>query len=155
MHTISPIINEQLKALCEGDLPAVTLLSNASALLMEEVSGLNWAGFYLTKGETLYLGPFQGKVACMVIPYGKGVCGTAAITDTVQRVDDVHTYPGHIACDSASNSELVIPMHDASGKVIGVLDLDSTHFSRFSEEDQAVLEEFVSILTAALPEINL
>lgn len=155
MHTISPIINEQLKALCEGDLPAVTLLSNASALLMEEVSGLNWAGFYLTRGETLYLGPFQGKVACMVIPYGKGVCGTAAITDTVQRVDDVHTYPGHIACDSASNSELVIPMHDASGKVIGVLDLDSTHFSRFSVEDQAVLEEFVKILTAVLPKITL
>ena len=90
MHTISPIINEQLKALCEGDLPAVTLLSNASALLMEEVSGLNWAGFYLTKGETLYLGPFQGKVACMVIPYGKGVCGTAAITDAVQRYPYIH-----------------------------------------------------------------
>ena len=155
MHTISPILNEQLKALCEGDLPAITLLSNASALLMEEVSGLNWAGFYLTKGKTLYLGPFQGKIACMMIPYGKGVCGTGAVTDTVQRVDDVHTYPGHIACDSASNSELVIPMHDTSGKVIGVLDLDSTHFSRFSAEDQAILEEFVKILTAALPEFSL
>ena len=145
MHTISPIINEQLKALCEGDLPAVTLLSNASALLMEEVSGLNWAGFYLTKGETLYLGTFQGKVACMVIPYGKGVCGTAAITDTVQRVDDVHTYPGHIACDSASNSEVVVPLH-RNGEVVAVLDIDSPTKGRFTQEDADGLAQVGKLL---------
>ena len=149
MHTIFPILNEQLKALCEGDLPAVTLLSNASALLMEEVSGLNWAGFYLTKGETLYLGPFQGKVACMVIPYGKGVCGTAAITDTVQRVDDVHTYPGHIACDSASRSEIVLPLH-LGAEIYGVLDIDSPRESRFSAADQEGLVRVCKILEKML-----
>lgn len=150
MHTISPLIHQQLKALSEGELPAVTILSNASALLMEAVTGLNWAGFYLSKGKTLYLGPFQGKAACTVIPYGKGVCGTAAVTDTTQRVEDVHRFPGHIACDSASNSELVIPIHGDSGKVIGVLDLDSIHLGRFSAEDQKTLEKFVSLLEELL-----
>lgn len=109
------------------------------------LNGLNWAGFYLLEGDTLVLGPFQGKPACIEIPVGQGVCGTAVAEDKTQLVRDVHQFPGHIACDSASNSEIVVPIH-VDGQVVGVLDLDSPHIGRFTEEDQAGLEEFVRIL---------
>lgn len=151
--TRSELLLAQLEALCETaqPLPAVTLLSNAAALLMDAVADLNWAGIYLSDGRTLYLGPFQGKPACTVIAYGKGVCGTAAAENKTQRVENVHLFAGHIACDSASNSELVIPLHSETGEVIGVLDLDSTHIGRFSPEDQQLLEQFCRVLEHYLP----
>lgn len=112
-------------------------MSNLSALLMTSLPDLNWAGFYLMRDGRLTVGPFQGKPACIHITLGKGVCGTAAQTDSVQRVPDVHEFPGHIACDSASNSEIVLPVHRREdGTVAAVLDLDSTLFARFCEEDE-------------------
>ena len=139
----------QLQALTEDERYFIPNLANASALIYENLPDLNWAGFYLTNPANevpeLVLGPFQGKTACIRIPWGKGVCGTAAKTDSVQRIDDVHQFPGHIACDSASNSEIVIPIH-AGGKVVGVLDIDSPVFSRFSEEDEKGLTALVHIL---------
>jgi len=108
------------------------------------VDDLNWAGFYLNRNEQLVLGPFQGQVACVRIPFSKGVCGAAAATRQTQRVEDVHAFPGHIACDSASNSELVIPLVK-DGRLIGVLDLDSPKLARFSEADQVGLERLVAI----------
>ncbi len=110
-------------------------LSNVSAILNMELGDINWVGFYLTEGDQLVLGPFQGKPACVRINWGKGVCGTAAATNTVQRIKDVHQFEGHIACDAASNSEIVIPF-SINGKVAGVLDIDSPNFDRFSETDQ-------------------
>ena len=138
-------LNEQLAALVDGIPYPIANLANASALLYDTLPGLNWAGFYLTEGGRLVLGPFQGKPACIVIPYGRGVCGTAAAENRTVRVPDVHAFPGHIACDSASNSEIVIPLRKA-GQVIGVLDIDSPHFDRFSPEDQSGLEAFAAIL---------
>ena len=121
---------------------ALPLLSNASALIYENMKDLNWAGFYLVRNDALLLGPFQGKVACVNIAKGKGVCGTAYATDETQLVKNVHEFPGHIACDSASNSEIVVPIHH-EGKVVAVLDIDSPLLSRFDEEDQKGLESFV------------
>ena len=115
-------------------------LANASALLNQGLKEINWVGFYLMEGETLILGPFQGKPACTEIQVGKGVCGTAVERDAVVRVEDVHQFPGHIACDSESNSEIVIPLIKGN-QLYGVLDLDSTSFSRFSKEDQIIFEE--------------
>ncbi len=138
---------EQLKSLTEGEDDIISNLSNASALINETLPDLNWAGFYLMKDGRLQLGPFQGKTACLRIPLGKGVCGTAAAKDETQLVKDVHEFPGHIACDSASNSEIVVPMHK-DGKVFGVLDIDSPSLNRFTEEDKTGLEEFVKILEA-------
>ena len=138
---------EQLKSLTEGEDDIISNLSNASALINETLPDLNWAGFYLMKDGRLQLGPFQGKTACLRIPLGKGVCGTAAAKDETQLVKDVHEFPGHIACDSASNSEIVVPMHK-DGKVFGVLDIDSPSLNRFTEEDKAGLEEFVKVLEA-------
>ena len=106
---------------------------------------LNWLGFYILENDSLVLGPFQGKIACSKIRVGKGVCGTAVAKNQTQRVADVHQFPGHIACDSASNSEIVVPIH-AEGTIVGVLDIDSPVFERFDEEDQMGLEEFVKIL---------
>ena len=120
-------------------------LANTSALIWEYMDDLNWAGFYLMQDGKLVLGPFQGKVACTEIEVGSGVCGTAVATGKTQLVADVHLFEGHIACDSASNSEIVVPMH-RSGEVFGVLDIDSPVFSRFTEEDREGLEEFVRIL---------
>ena len=128
----------QTEALTEGCRHKVANLANVSALIWQEMDRINWAGFYLMENGVLVLGPFQGKPACIEIPVGKGVCGTAAEQDRPQRVDDVHRFPGHIACDSASLSELVIPLH-AGGRVIGVLDIDSPDLDRFSEEDEAGL----------------
>ena len=142
-------INEMIASITEGIPYTMTNLANASALLNEMLEDINWVGFYTIKEGRLVLGPFQGKVACTIIPIGKGVCGTAVAEDKIQLVPDVHKFPGHIACDSASNSEIVIPMH-RKGAVFGVLDIDSPLFGRFTEEDRAGLEEFVRILEKAL-----
>ncbi|MCR5095651.1 MAG: GAF domain-containing protein [Erysipelotrichaceae bacterium] len=136
----------QLKSLSETSPNYIPLLSNASAVIFENMEDLNWAGFYLVDDkDELLLGPFQGKSACVIIPKGKGVCGTAFVEDAVQRVDDVHQFKGHIACDSASNSEIVIPIH-YKGKVTAVLDIDSPLFARFSEADEEGLKDLVKAL---------
>ena len=139
------LLCEQLRSLGESERHWLPLLSNASALLFEALPGLNWAGFYLLEGGSLLLGPFQGKPACIRIPLGRGVCGTAAARDETQRVADVHAFPGHIACDCASNAEIVVPLH-REGRVVGVLDLDSPLPDRFSAEDQAGLEAFARVI---------
>ena len=123
----------------------ITLYANLSALIYDSLENLNWAGFYLMREGELQLGPFQGKVACTRIPVGKGVCGTAVAKNEIIRVEDVHLFPGHIACDSASESEIVIPIHK-NGKVVGVLDLDSPLKNRFTEEDEAGLKRIVAAL---------
>ena len=132
------------------DIPyEIANLANASALLWQALPDINWAGFYKMVDGILVLYPFQGKTACVRIEVGKGVCGTAVAENRTQLVADVHQFPGHIACDSASNSEIVIPIH-VDGKVWGVLDIDSPYLNRFTEEDQAGLEEFVRILEQIL-----
>ena len=143
------MLNKKLEALIEGVPHLISNLANASALLYEELPELNWAGFYLLEGEKLVLGPFQGKTACIEIPLGRGVCGTAAQQDKTQLVPNVHEFPGHIACDGASNSEIVVPLH-VNGRLFGVLDIDSPKFSRFSEEDREGLEAFARILEKEL-----
>ena len=142
------LLCEQLRALAESERHWLPLLANASALLYESLSELNWAGFYLIEGGSLMLGPFQGKPACIRIPLGKGVCGTAAAGDRTLRVADVHSFPGHIACDCASNAEIVVPLHHG-GRVIGVLDIDSPAADRFTPEDQAGLEAFARAIEEA------
>lgn len=142
------LLNDTLASLIDGVPYPIANLSNASALLYETLPDLNWAGFYLMQDGKLVLGPFQGKPACIEIPVGKGVCGTAAQLKKPVRVPDVHQFPGHIACDSASASELVIPICK-NGEVVGVLDLDSPHKDRFSKEDEKGLSEFVSVLERA------
>ena len=138
-------LTEQLAALVDAEWPMVSNLANAAALLYERLDRLNWAGFYLKDHHVLWLGPFQGKTACVRIAEGNGVCGTALQTDSVQRVEDVHAFPGHIACDAASRSEIVLPLHK-NGEVIGVLDIDSPEVGRFSAEDEEGLREVVRIL---------
>ena len=139
----------QLAALVDGIPYEVANLANASALLWQEMSGINWVGFYKMEDSALILGPFQGKPACIRIPVGRGVCGTAVAEDKVQLVYNVHDFPGHIACDSASNSEIVLPIH-VNGQIWGVLDIDSPHIGRFTEEDHAGLQRIVAILEKAL-----
>ena len=139
------LLIQQLKALAEDEPYYIPVLSNASALINENLEDLNWAGFYLMNNGSLLLGPFQGKVACIRIALGKGVCGTAAGNDETLVVPNVHEFPGHIACDCASNSEIVVPIHK-DGKVVGVLDIDSPSLDRFSEEDKLGLEKFVKAL---------
>ena len=139
----------QLESLSEGVSWDITLLSNASALIWDSLSDINWAGFYLMKDGRLLLGPFQGKPACTVIEVGKGVCGTAVAEDSTQLVMNVHEFPGHIACDSASNSEIVIPVH-VRGEIFGVLDIDSPLLARFDETDREGLEAAVHVLESAL-----
>lgn len=138
-------LNAQLQALTEGVPHPIANLANASALLWQSLPELNWAGFYLLEGKKLVLGPFQGKTACIEIPLGRGVCGTAAAEDRTLVVEDVHCFRGHIACDSASASEIVVPLH-REGRVVAVLDLDSPHKGRFNEADRAGLEAFAAIL---------
>ena len=142
------LISKEIEALTSDVSDLIANLSNVSALLNTELTDINWVGFYLLKDDKLILGPFQGKPACVTISLGKGVCGTAVSTDSLQLVKDVHTFPGHIACDSASNSEIVLPLHDKTGKVVAVLDIDSPTLGRFSEADgdgilllQPVLED--------------
>ncbi|MCY1690328.1 GAF domain-containing protein [Exiguobacterium sp. SL14] len=141
------MLSKQLDALLMGEDNQVANLSNASALLNQFLDRINWVGFYLTDTEQnqLVLGPFQGLPACVRIPFGRGVCGTSAREQTTQRIEDVHQFPGHIACDAASNSEIVIPLVK-DGQTIGVLDIDSPEFNRFDEVDQAGLEAFCTTL---------
>ena len=142
-------VAQRLVALTAGVPYETANLANASALLWQYMADINWVGFYKMTEEILVLGPFQGKPACVRIPVGKGVCGTAVAVDRVQLVYDVHDFPGHIACDSASNSEIVLPIH-VDGKVWGVLDIDSPFVGRFTEEDQAGLEKIVAVLERIL-----
>ena len=139
----------QLKALTEDVENEISNLSNASALLWQELGDINWVGFYKMEGGVLVLYPFQGKPACTKISVGKGVCGTAVAENRTQLVPDVHQFPGHIACDCASNSEIVVPIH-VGGEVWGVLDIDSPSLNRFTEEDKVGLEAFVKILEQVL-----
>lgn len=134
-----------LKSLLENEHDRIANMANASALLYEYLEEVNWAGFYLYKNDELILGPFQGKVACMHIPMKKGVCGQAADQRKILRIANVHEFPTHIACDSASNSEIVIPLLQKN-TLLGVLDIDSTAFDRFDETDQTYLSAFVDIL---------
>ena len=135
----------QIRALTDGITHPIANLANTAALLWQGMPGINWCGFYLMDEGALMLGPFCGLPACIRIPLGRGVCGTAAQKDEIQRVHDVHDFPGHIACDSASNSEIVIPIH-FGGRVIGVLDIDSPMIGRFDETDQEKLMEIVQLL---------
>jgi len=139
------LLAEQAKEFAKGCDWDITLYANISALLYDALDNLNWAGFYLMRDGELALGPFQGKTACMKIKVGKGVCGTAVQEDRTIRVDDVHLFKGHIACDSASASEIVIPIHK-DGRIIGVLDIDSPIKSRFSKEDEAGLLQIVHVI---------
>lgn len=136
------LLRKQLVALLEDETNRIANLSNASALLNQFFDRVNWVGFYLTEGNELVLGPFQGLPACVRIPYGKGVCGTSASEKKTLRVEDVHQFPGHIACDAASQSEIVVPIIK-NGEVIGVLDIDSPEKNRFDAIDQENLEQFV------------
>lgn len=142
-----------LAALSSGEYNFIATLSNASALIYERLENVNWAGFYLIDGDTLVLAPFQGKLACVRIPVGKGVCGTAYAKNEVQRVADVHAFAGHIACDAASNAEIVLPL-EVNGQVIGVLDIDSTVYDRFDKEDETGLKSVVYALCRHLAECD-
>lgn len=139
----------QLESLSEGVTWDITVLANAAALFWDSLEDINWAGFYLMKDGKLVLGPFQGKPACTVIEAGKGVCGAAAAENRTQLVKNVHEFPGHIACDSASNSEIVVPLH-AGDSLYGVLDIDSPLFARFTEKDKDGLEAFAQVLETAI-----
>ena len=142
-------LTAQARSLLEGERDMIANMANISALLFNQMDDVNWAGFYLYKEDQLVLGPFQGQPACIRIPMGKGVCGTAAATNTVQRIEDVHQFEGHIACDAASNSEIVIPIV-VNNQLIGVLDIDSPNRSRFTAEDEAGLCEIVGVLSRTL-----
>ena len=142
-------LNQRLRSLTEDVPYEIANLANAAALLWEMLPDINWAGFYKMVDGALVLYPFQGKTACIRIPVGRGVCGTAVAEDRTQLVPDVHVFAGHIACDSASNSEIVVPIH-VNGEIWGVLDIDSPHLERFTEEDQAGLEQFVKTLETIL-----
>ena len=145
MMTDYKLLAAQIKALAADEPNYIPVMSNASALLYDNMEDLNWAGFYLMNKGSLMLGPFQGKVACIRIEVGKGVCGTAVAEDKTQLVKNVHEFPGHIACDSASNSEIVVPIH-RGGEVVAVLDIDSPSLNRFDEADREGLELFVHTL---------
>lgn len=144
-HAFYELMLMQLQALLEGEKNPIAILSNASALLNECLEQINWVGFYLMKKGELLLGPFQGKVACMHIAVGRGVCGTAVSENKTQLVKDVHAFPGHIACDSASRSEIVIPIRKGN-EIMGVLDIDSPILSRFDEIDAMYLEKCVNVI---------
>ncbi|CPR20519.1 GAF domain-containing protein [Brenneria goodwinii] len=140
-----------LSSLIAGENRFITILSNSSALLFERLDEVNWAGFYLLEQDSLFLGPFQGRVACVRIPVGKGVCGRAIAENQIQRIGDVHAFPGHIACDAASNAEIVLPL-TVNGRTIGVLDIDSTVYQRFDADDEEGLKAVVATLCAQLEE---
>lgn len=145
------LVIKQLTALIEDEPNTIANLANASALLNQFLENINWVGFYITEGEQLVLGPFQGLPACVRIPFGKGVCGTSAQNRETLRVADVHLFPGHIACDAASASEIVVPMIK-NNKVLGVLDIDSPQKDRFDEIDQEYLEKIVEVLVSYMNE---
>ena len=138
------LLSAQLESLLADERDFIANSAQFSAFLFSQLGDLNWAGFYLNRNEELVLGPFQGQIACVRIPFGRGVCGAAASSRQTQRVDDVHAFPGHIACDSASNSELVVPLVK-DGTLIGVLDLDSPSLARFTPQDQAGIEQLAAI----------
>jgi len=142
-------LQSALDGLTADEPDAIANMANAAALLWEYLPDLNWAGFYRNVGGELVLGPFQGKAACIRIPFGSGVCGTAATTRETQLVEDVHAFPGHIACDAASASEIVVPII-VDGELLGVLDLDSPNVGRFDAEDRAGCEKLVALLAARL-----
>lgn len=142
-------LTQQARGLLSGERDRIANAANLAALLYMELDDVNWVGFYLLQGDQLVLGPFQGKPACVRIPVGKGVCGTAAQTQRSQRVADVHAFAGHIACDADSRSELVVPLV-LDGQLLGVLDLDSPSPDRFSEMDQQVLEEIAAVYLASI-----
>ena len=139
-----------LEGLVAGEPDGIANMANAAALIFETLPDVNWVGFYRNIGGELVLGPFQGRAACIRIPFGQGVCGAAAETLAVQRVDDVHAFPGHIACDAASNSEIVVPIVGADGKLIAVLDIDSPDKARFDAEDEAGCVRLGEILARAI-----
>ncbi len=139
------LIQKTVEGFAETEPWYVPLMSNISALLFEEMEDINWVGFYVMKDDSLVVGPFQGKVACIRIPVGKGVCGSAVRDDKIYRVLNVHDFPGHIACDSASMSEIVLPIH-SNGRIIGVLDIDSPLLARFTEEDEKGLAKVVETI---------
>lgn len=145
------LVAEQIAAMTENIPYEVANLANISALLWQEMPDINWVGFYKMERGELILGPFQGKPACVRIEVGKGVCGTAVQQNAVQLVYDVHQFPGHIACDCASNSEIVLPIH-ADGGIWGVLDIDSPSVGRFTEEDKEGLLQVVKVLESILSE---
>lgn len=142
-------LNEQVAAVISSEHDVIANMANISAILFEALEFVNWAGFYRLVEDELVLGPFQGKVACIRIPVGRGVCGTAVSENQTQRIADVHAFSGHIACDAASNSEIVIPVRK-DNKVIAVLDIDSINYERFDEQDQAGLEALVHLLEKQL-----
>ncbi len=145
VNTLSEQIASELRALTEGVPHLIANLANSAALLYEKLGNVNWAGFYILQDDKLVLGPFCGKVACIEIPVGKGVCGSAVEKDRIIAVENVHEFAGHIACDSASNSEIVVPLH-RDGKVWGVLDVDSPVKGRFSEKDTAAFQDYGRII---------
>jgi len=147
MHSEVILSIEQLESLLEESDGIMTTLSNASAYLNEMLQDINWVGFYLLERDELRLGPFQGKPACTRIMPGKGVCGAAILKNQTQRVEDVHAFDGHIACDSASNSELVVVLRDENNEPIGVLDIDSPLYNRFSEKDARDMERAAEIIS--------
>ncbi len=142
-------LTQMMTGLISGEPSLIANLANVSALLNEHLDDINWVGFYLLEGDTLVLGPFQGKVACVRIPVGQGVCGTALAEERTLRVADVHAFPGHIACDGASNSEIVVPLK-VDGAVVGVLDIDSPSLGRFDQGDEAGLDNLVAALGRCL-----
>lgn len=145
MQQLEGEIVQQISGLVSGEPDLIANLSNVSALLNDYLADINWVGFYVMREGELVLGPFQGKVACIRIPVGRGVCGTAAATKETQRIEDVHAFPGHIACDSASNSELVVPII-VNGNVVAVLDIDSPRHARFTDDVQQEMEAVVKVL---------
>lgn len=141
---------EQMRSLLHGERDRVANAANFSAHVFHSLDGLNWCGFYFFDGAELVVGPFQGKPACVRIALGKGVCGTAAATRQTQVVEDVHAFPGHIACDAASRSEIVVPLHDDDDNLIGVWDVDSPLPARFDEEDRVGMERLCAVFLASL-----
>lgn len=146
-------MHQSLQALLQNEDDPVSAMANASALINQSLPDINWVGFYLLRGDTLVLGPFQGNVACTRIQIDRGVCGACIRENKTQRVDDVHAFPGHIACDERSRSELVAPLRTADGRPFGVLDIDSPVAARFSEEDARELEHAAQTIAAALERI--
>ncbi len=150
MNTVYDALAAQLKGLFLGERNKIANLANAAAAIFHALSDVNWAGFYLAENRELVLGCFQGNVACIRILFGRGVCGTAAETNTTQLVADVSEFKGHIACDARSRSEIVVPLHNSSGEVVGVLDIDSAKLARFTEEDKTGLESIAKIIESAI-----
>ena len=149
MHKYDEDLIVAARGLVSGVPHLIANLANVAALIFNSVDDISWAGFYILQGNKLVLGPFQGKLACIEIPLGRGVCGTAAFEDRVVAVDDVHSFPGHIACDPDSRSELVVPLHK-DGKVFGVLDLDSTVKGRFTDEDSRTFSALAAVIEEIL-----